>query len=82
MNSGPSLVCAGCGEPTTLNKPVCDRCVFLGGGTPAPSFCALCETALNMKNSPVLPADEYGIHKTSSGGYAGKCVAIAAEGSS
>ena len=24
--TGPQLVCAGCGKPTTLFKPVCDDC--------------------------------------------------------
>jgi len=24
--NGPQLVCAGCGEPTTMFKPICDSC--------------------------------------------------------
>jgi hypothetical protein len=27
--SGPFLVCAGCGAPTILTKPVCDVCLAL-----------------------------------------------------
>lgn len=31
--NGPGLVCAGCGKPTTLFKPVCDICLSMTGDT-------------------------------------------------
>lgn len=40
--NGPSLVCAGCNQPTTIFKPVCDTClaysgcVDMAGKTPEP----------------------------------------------
>lgn len=29
--NGPQLVCAGCNEPTTLFKPICDNCLQMAG---------------------------------------------------
>lgn len=68
--NGPNVVCAGCGKPTTLNKPVCDRCLM--GITPGASFCELCAAG--------LPTDKHGYyHLTKTGGYAGKCAAMTAD---
>jgi predicted amidophosphoribosyltransferase len=68
--SGPNVVCAGCGEPTSLNKPVCDRC--LKGIAPGASFCELCNAGLET--------DKHGYyHLTKTGGYAGKCAAMTAD---
>lgn len=71
---GPGVVCAGCGEPTTLFKPVCDNCLIAAGETPRP-YCALCEAGLGT--------DKHGYyHLTKTGGYAGKCAAMTADTSS
>lgn len=71
--NGPGLVCAGCGNPASPTKPICDACLRATGQEPR-KFCALCERALN-RNSDVAAADNFGIHRTVSGGYAGKCEA-------
>lgn len=67
--NGPRVVCFGCGEPTSLSKPICDRCRGLTGvpdSKPEP-YCALCERG--------LPVDKWGLHTSTGGGYAGKCTA-------
>lgn len=63
--NGPKIVCMACGSPTSLYKPFCDDCArfFLEEIGVVP-FCALCHQGL-----PV----EYGMHKTKSGGHAGRC---------
>lgn len=65
--SGPNLICAGCGKPTGLFKPVCDDCIVLLGGVPAP-VCVLCQAGFYV--------DPQGQHKTKDGGYAGQCSRI------
>lgn len=65
--SSPTLVCAGCGQPTGLYRPICDDCIRLTGGTPAP-VCMLCESGLTK--------DKHGQHVTKTGGYAGRCLQI------
>lgn len=67
--NGPRLVCAACGDTTTINKPICDAC--LGAGLPGNApFCALCWTS--------VPLDATGLmHVTKTGGHAGPCTAIA-----
>lgn len=40
--NGPGLVCAGCGEPTTLFKPVCDDCMRGDFGILAARTCPDC----------------------------------------
>ena len=70
--NGPNVVCAGCREPTTLNKPVCDRCLGVAIGTPV-ERCPLCEAG--------LATDKHGYyHLTKTGGYAGKCSAASIDG--
>jgi predicted amidophosphoribosyltransferase len=73
--NGPNIVCAGCGKPTTLRKPVCDDCMRAGGTTPM-EYCPLCVSSLMLADSPILAADRFGVHYTRAGGYAGKCTAI------
>lgn len=34
INTGPKLVCAGCGAETTLFKPICDNCLRACGQVP------------------------------------------------
>jgi predicted amidophosphoribosyltransferase len=63
---GPSVVCFGCGEPTSLSKPICDNCMRLSGQEPL-AYCALCEIGLLR--------DSHGLHVNKAGGYAGKCTA-------
>jgi len=70
--SGPSLVCAGCGDPTTLLKPVCDDCLRMAGEA-VTGYCALCDISFRA-DSPVQAASG-GVHLTKSGGYAGRCTA-------
>lgn len=36
--SGPGLVCAGCGQPTSLHKPICDICMRAAGQEPTPEW--------------------------------------------
>lgn len=69
--NGPRIVCAGCGEPTTEFKPICDKCLTATGETPR-AFCALCEAGLVV--------DKVGVHTTRNGGYAGKCTAVSIAG--
>lgn len=71
--TGPRVVCFGCGKETTPMKPVCDACMVAVGEKPI-AYCPLCE-ALLVAGADVLPA-ERGIHRTKSGGYAGKCAAV------
>lgn len=53
--NGPGLVCAGCNQPTTLFKPVCDSCLRMAGQQPGTAtlckhdwvgddHCAYCRT--------------------------------------
>lgn len=44
------------------------------GETPL-EYCALCESALTLANSPIVKADKFGAHYTKTGGYAGRCTA-------
>lgn len=74
--NGPQLVCAGCGDPTTLHKPICDAClqIYDSGswrklGLPS---CALCVAGLQRS--------EHGQHLTARGGYAGPCEAFESRG--
>lgn len=68
--NGPRIVCAGCGEPTSLYKPVCDDCRALhdevAAGFGVERYCVLCEQGLSV---------EHGMHKTKTGGHAGRCTA-------
>lgn len=64
--SGPQIICFGCGELTTMQKPVCDNCLRASGQVPV-NFCSLCEAGLLR--------DPHGQHVTTAGGYAGKCTA-------
>lgn len=75
--NGPQVICAGCGEPTSIHKPVCDACrgLFAEVGHPT---CALCESIELPIKAPIRPADKFGIHYTKDGGYAGKCTAMSA----
>lgn len=73
--NGPRLICAACGDTTTINKPICDACVRAAGGTPV-EYCSLCESSVMLVNSPILAADKFGVHHTKAGGYAGKCTAL------
>lgn len=70
--TGPQVVCAGCGEPTSLGKPVCDECRSLFAEVGHPT-CPLCESMEWPTKAPIQPADKFGIHYTLTGGYAGKC---------
>lgn len=76
--SGPQTVCAGCGDPAPLHKPICDDCQrFFDSGDwrklALPS-CALCVAGLR-KNA-------LGQHVTARGGYAGPCDAPETRGTS
>lgn len=72
--NGPQVVCAGCGAPTSIYAPLCKQCarnyVELVGEIPA---CELCDAGF-----PV----EHGMHKTKTGGHAGRCSAAAVSGES
>lgn len=61
------LICAGCQEPTTLGKPVCDRCLGIGSlNNERERDCVLCfARGLTLKD---------GLHYNKQGGYAGKCI--------
>lgn len=75
--SGPNVVCAGCGGPTTLDRPICAKCnaIMLS----ADSVCPLCNSSL-YRDAKIKPADKFGIHYTTTGGYAGKCSAASISG--
>lgn len=63
--NGPNVVCAGCGSPTGIYKPFCDDCArFYVNECGTMPFCVLCH-----KGFPL----EHGMHKTPSGGHAGRC---------
>lgn len=47
--SGPRIVCAGCGYPTTLYKPVCDDCV---------DILSQCHLDMGPPSKPVEPREE------------------------
>lgn len=61
---GPGLVCAGCNQAATLNKPVCDDCLRQAGIEPLPP-CVWCERG--------CARDRWGSHVNPTGGYVGKC---------
>lgn len=67
--NGPEVVCAGCGAPTSIYAPLCKQCarnyVELVGEIPS---CELCDAGFPVEN---------GMHKTKSGGHAGRCSATA-----
>jgi hypothetical protein len=65
--NGPRLVCGACNEPTTMFKPICDKCLRAVGVEPRP-FCALCEVG--------LPVNDQGMHQTRTGGHAGRCEGV------
>lgn len=62
--NGPNLVCAGCNAPTTINKPVCDKCLRAAGIEPL-AKCPWCERGYSR--------DKWGSHVNPTGGYVGKC---------
>lgn len=63
--NGPRVVCMACGSPTSLYKPFCDDCAaFFVGEIGTMPFCVLCHQGLPL---------EHGMHKTKSGGHAGRC---------
>jgi predicted amidophosphoribosyltransferase len=65
--NGPNIVCMGCGARTSLYKPFCDDCArFFVTEVGVMPFCVLCH-----QGYPV----EHGMHKTKTGGHAGRCVA-------
>ena len=72
--NGPSIVCAGCGGPTSMYAPLCEECarnyIAIVGEIPT---CSLCESMQWPIKAPIRPADKFGIHYTLTGGYAGKC---------
>jgi hypothetical protein len=72
--NGPRPICAGCGELTSVGKPVCDECAGLLGEI-GHMYCALCEGA-SGRDAPILPANPQGIHYVRGGGYAGRCTAV------
>jgi hypothetical protein len=63
--NGPQVVCACCGAPTSIYAPLCEECarnyVALVGEIPS---CELCREGFPL---------EHGMHKTKSGGHAGRC---------
>lgn len=61
--NGPRLVCAGCGDPTSLGKPVCDDCMGLMAEVGHP-ICPLCERGFELT---------HGLHTNKDGGYVGRC---------
>jgi hypothetical protein len=64
---------------TTWGKPLCDDCLRAAGDIPV-AYCALCESAVMLTNSPIQKADKFGVHYTKTGGYAGKCYALPTTG--
>ena len=65
--NGPQVVCAGCGTPTSINKPICIDCLGEWGPVVPIDLCALCQGGLAL--------DRGGLHYNREGGYAGKCTA-------
>lgn len=65
--SGPQVVCIACGSVTSIYTPFCDDCArFFVNEIGQVPFCALCHAGY-----PV----EHGMHKTKTGGHAGRCEA-------
>lgn len=68
---GPRVICAGCGEPTSLNKPICADCLGEWGPVVPIALCALCQKDFAL--------DSGGLHYNNEGGYAGKRTAAELE---
>jgi predicted amidophosphoribosyltransferase len=69
--NGPRILCAGCGAPTGFYEPFCRDCAaFFVSECGQMPFCVLCHQGL-----PV----EHGMHKTPTGGHAGRCTITSCE---